>query len=171
LEGECLVEADSANLLTHGTADNVGGSTLCEESGRSDSDSEGSGLSSVNMSDAHFGHGTQESMVAATVWKRLNLLSSTGGRGRSSSDCVSGHSDDLGLIGRDHSDSRGESVGKCDHLRGNRCSGGDSDCCEGCAKRGEDSCALGARHSNRVLLTNCRKLANASFAAGTCLAA
>jgi hypothetical protein len=81
LEGECLVEADSANLLTHGTADDVGGSTLCEESGRSDSDSEGSGLNSVDMSNAHFGHGTHENMVAVKVWKRLNLLSRTGGRG------------------------------------------------------------------------------------------
>jgi hypothetical protein len=72
LEGECLVEADSTDFLTHGTADDVGGSTLCEE---------GSGLNSVDMSNAHFGHGTHENMVAVKVWKRLNLLSRTGGRG------------------------------------------------------------------------------------------
>jgi hypothetical protein len=109
-------------------------------------------------------------MIAAKVRKRLDLLSRTGGRGRGSSDCVSGDSDNLGLVRRNYSDGRGESIGESEHLRGNRCSGGGSGCREGCAERGEDSCALGARHSNRVLLTNCRKLASASFA-GTCLAA
>ena len=79
MEGEGLVEADGADFLTYGTADDVGGSALSQESGRSDCNREGSGLSSVNKSDAHFEHGTPRSMMAAKVRKRLNLLSGTGG--------------------------------------------------------------------------------------------
>ena len=48
LQGERFVEADGTDLLAHGTADNVCGSTLCQESSRSDCDSEGRGLSSVS---------------------------------------------------------------------------------------------------------------------------
>ena len=104
-------------------------------------------------------------MIAAKSWRALNLLGRTGGRGRSSSDCISGDSDDLGLIGRDHSDGRGEGVGECDHLCRDRGSRGGSGCREGCAERGQDGCALGTRHSNRILLADCGKLADASFAA------
>ena len=54
MKGERLVKADSTDLLTHGTADNVGGSTLGEESSRSDCDSEGSGLSPAEKLDHMF---------------------------------------------------------------------------------------------------------------------
>lgn len=163
LQRERLVEADGADLLTHGTADNVCGCALGQESGRSDSNSKGCGLGpGRRVSHKPRGNTLQ---ALGCVRKSEHSLGGAAGGGRGRSNSISGNGDDLCLICRNLCNGRSEGVGEGDHFGWDWSSGSNSSSCEGRTQSSKDGSASGAGNSNWILLTHCGELTDAGLAA------